>query len=133
MMSEVTEGFGCEQCWPPSSDAAWQARSTLTSAAELIDESHFHVMILACPACAQRFVSIFTEMIDWANGDDAQYWQLMPITEIEAGNLIAQKDSLNETILDALGAGRRSLHRDYPSGKEPEIIWRTGISVGWHD
>lgn len=64
------EDFGCKRCWPPSAGAAWKARGALTHVAELIDESHFHVMILACPRCTQRFVSVFTETVDWADGDD---------------------------------------------------------------
>jgi hypothetical protein len=90
-------------------------------------------MILACPRCAQRLVSIFTETIDWAEGDDAQYWQLLPMTEPEAANLVGQGASLTETKLEAIGPGRRSLHRDYASGSAPRVFWSTGISVGFHD
>ncbi|MBM4090244.1 MAG: hypothetical protein FJ276_12605, partial [Planctomycetes bacterium] len=63
------ERFGCQHCWPAKAEAAWDARRGLNKQADLIDESHFHVMILACPRCSQRFVSIFTEMVDWADGD----------------------------------------------------------------
>ena len=56
---------GCERCWPSEADAAWEARRKLACAVELVDESHFHVMILACPSCEQRFLSVFTETIDW--------------------------------------------------------------------
>lgn len=117
--------FGCEDCWPAAAEAAWLARSELTPLAELVDESHFHVMILACSRCAQRFLSIFTEMIDWAEGDDAQDWQLLPITEPEAANLSKQGASI-ETKLEALGTGRRSLHRDYPSAAAPRVFWSDG-------
>ena len=55
------QDFGCERCWPSTADAAWEAREELTHVQELIDDSHFHVMILACPCCTQRFVSVFTE------------------------------------------------------------------------
>jgi hypothetical protein len=58
------QDFGCEHCWPSTADAAWEARGALTHVQDLIDESHFHVMILACPHCSQRFVSVFTETID---------------------------------------------------------------------
>jgi hypothetical protein len=135
MMAEERprEDFGCERCWPASPDAAWEARGTLRHAEELIDESHFHVMILACPHCAQRFVSVFTETIDWKDGDDPQYWTLMPITETEAVGLVQQRDSLTETKLDALGPGRRCLQRDYPKAAVPRVFWGTGISVGLHD
>jgi hypothetical protein len=62
MADNGDEDFGCASCWPPTAADAWEARSTLTHVAELIDESHFHVMILACPRCSQNFVSVFTEM-----------------------------------------------------------------------
>ena len=125
--------FGCERCWPSSADAAWEAREELTHVAELIDDSHFHVMILACPCCTQRFVSIFTESIDWKDGDDPQYWTLLPITEAEAVDLVRHQDSLTETKLNALGPGRRCLRRDHPKAIEPRIFWGTGISVNPHD
>ena len=125
--------FGCERCWPPIADAAWEARSTLTHVAELIDESHFHVMILACPRCAQRFVSVFTETVDWVDGDDPQYWTLMPITEAEAADLGRQRDSMTERTLNALGPGRRCLRLDHPKAAPRRIFWGTDISVGWHD
>lgn len=135
MMAEdrPEQEFGCGHCWPPSANAAWEARKGLTHVAELIDDSHFHVMILACPSCAQRFVSIFTESIDWADGDDPQYWTLLPITEAEAIDLVRHKESLTETQLNALGPGRRCLQRDHPKATEPRIFWVIGISVGPHD
>src|SRR5579862_2189069 len=104
--------FGCLCCWPPSAEAAERARLTLTTQVELIDESHFHVTIRACPRCSQRFVSIFTETIDWADGDDPQYISMLPITPDEAAGLIRQNGDLTETMLNALGPHRRSLHYD---------------------
>jgi len=127
------EDFGCEHCWPPAADAAWEARGALTHVAELIDESHFHVMILACPRCPQHFISVFTETIDWVDGDDPQYWTLLPITAAEAADLVRPRDSLPETMLDALGPGRRALRLDHPKASAPCIYWATGIRVGWHD
>ena len=125
--------FGCERCWPAAADAAWQARGRLTHLAELIDESHFHVMILSCPGCTQRFVSVFTETIDWADGDDPQYWTLLPITEAESADLIQHRDSLPESMLRALGPGRRALRLDHPKASAQRIFWGTGMSIGHHD
>ena len=119
--------------WPPTPDAAWEARGALTHVEELIDESHFHVMILACPQCTQRFISVFTETVDWEDGDDPQYWTLLPITETEAVDLVKQRNSLTEIGLNALGPGRRCLRRDYPKVVVPRTFWGTGISVGLHD
>ena len=127
------QDFGCEHCWPVAADAAWEARAALTHVADLIDESHFHVMILACPACAQRFASVFTETIDWVNGDDPQDSTLLPITEAEDADLVQRGASLTEADLNWVGSGRRSLRRDCPSGTAERTFWGKGISVGRHD
>jgi hypothetical protein len=125
--------FGCERCWPSGADAAWEARDGLNRGQELIEESHFHVMILGCARCNQRFVSVFTEVIDWEDGDDPQYWTLLPITETEAADLVRRRDSLTESSLEALGRGRRSMRHDYPKAGKRWTYWATGISVGPHD
>jgi len=127
------QDFGCERCGPSSADAAWKARRALTTAHELIDKSHFYVAILACTRCTQRFVFVWTEMIDWQDGDDPQYSTLLPITEAEAVDLVEQRDSLTETKLNVLGRDRRCLRRDHPKGAVPRIFWGTGIFVGPHD
>lgn len=128
-----TREFGCDLCWPDDARAAWGARDGLSRQKELIDDSHFIVAILACPRCAQRYVSIFTEMIDWAAGNDPQYWTVLPITGDEAEGLIRQGASLDEASLDALGRGRRSLRRDHPRDGPPRMSWGSGILVGPHD
>jgi hypothetical protein len=127
------KGAGCKHCWPSAADAAWKARDGLTLTDELIDESHYHVMIRACPQCGQRFLSVFTEMIDWANGDDAQYWSVVPITKSEAAELTRRGSALTEIEINAVGSNRRSLLRSYPTGEGPCEFWGTGITVGPHD
>jgi hypothetical protein len=99
----------------------------------LIDESHFIVAILACPRCGQQYVSVFTELIDWADGNDPQYWTLLPITWAEAESLMRQGASLSEMSLNALGRERRSLRRDHPKAGPPRVFWGSGINVGPHD
>ena len=128
-----TREFGCDFCWPADASAAWAARGGLTRLKELIDESHFIVALLACPRCAQQYVSIFTEMIDWADGNDPQYWTLLPVTEAEAEGLVQQEASLVETSLNALGRDRRSLRRDHPKAGPPRVFWGSGGLVGLHD
>ena len=125
--------FGCDLCWPADARAAWAARDGLTRQKELIDESHFIVALLVCPRCAQRYVSIFTETVDWAEGNDPQNWTLMPITEAEAEGLIQRWASLDETSLNTLGRGRRSLQRDHPKAGSPRVFWGSGVLVGLHD
>jgi hypothetical protein len=125
--------FGCEHCWPADAAAAWKARSGLSQVEQLIDESHFHVMILACPECDQPFVSVFTETIDWRDGEDPQYWTLLPITETEVRRLVEQRNALSEKELNKLGSGRRCLQRNHPKDLPPQLLWGSGMLVGPHD
>jgi hypothetical protein len=123
---------GCAICWPPSADAAWEARKDLSRQAELVDASHFHVRLLGCSQCGQRFVSVFTEMIDWADGDDPQYWTTIPVTAEETLTL-ERSNPFTESILNELGPGRRSLLRSAPKGAPITVCWGQGIFVGPHD
>jgi len=132
MGSELRD-FGCDHCWPATPDAAWEARRALACEAELIDESHFHVMILMCGSCNQRFISVFTETIDWVDSEDPQYWSLMPITRPEAADLVGSQDSITEAELIALGPGRRCLRHDHPKDTPARSFWETGMNVGPHD
>lgn len=126
---EPVADFGCTDCWPSHADAAWEARSTLDRVAELIDDSHLHVTVLACSACTQRFLSMFQEDVDWVDGDDPQYWTVLPVTPAEAAELLEPAAALTATRLNALGPGRRSLHRSRPKGDAERISWGTGVSV----
>jgi hypothetical protein len=124
---------GCAHCWPDSAEAAWGARSVLAQETRLIDESHFIVRVLTCLRCSQRFVSVFTEMIDWEAGEDPQSWSLLPITATEAANLLEDGSSLTEARLNSLGPGRRCLRHDNPKSGGPRLFWGTGLFVGMHD
>ena len=83
---------------------------------ELIDDSHFGVSIRRCSTCRQRFVHVFTEFVDWADGDDPQYGDLLPVTDAEAAGLAAQGGSVDLRALEALGATRRRLVMSFPRG-----------------
>lgn len=101
--------------------------------AELIDESHYHVMVLACVGCMQRFLSVFTETVDWVDGEDPQYWTLLPITEAEAAHLALSSTAGTRETFEALGPGRRSLRCDHPKDEELRVYWALGIRIGMHD
>ena len=130
---EIVSDFGCERCWPTTADDAWQARNSLVTEHDLIDESYFHVMIQFCRDCSQRFVSVFTETVDWVDGDDPQYWTVLPITTEEAVQLVERGASLTEGEVHTLGSSRHCLQRDYPKGEAARSYWRLGVSVGRHD
>lgn len=118
-MTEQREQFGCDKCWPDSTDQAWGALRALAIEKELIDESHFMVKIRCCPACSQRFVWVFTELIDWSDGEDPQSWTVLPITQTEAREFCTS--GATTAKLNALGPGRRSLRR----GSTPKAMSHT--------
>jgi hypothetical protein len=76
---------------------------------------------------------LFTERIDWIDGDDPQEWTLLPITETEAVTLSRTGSALTEADLDAIGPGRRSLCFHRPKDAEARCYWSTGVMVGPHD
>ena len=90
-------------------------------------------MLLACAYCRQRFLSVFTETIDWVDGEDPQYWTLMPVTEGETEALVARGSEITESDIVALDRTRRALCRDFPKGKPPSTYWTFGMSIGPHD
>jgi hypothetical protein len=82
MSEEVKEeslGFGCANCWPADADLAATGIRNTKPRVRLADESHFMLARRACDTCAQRFLFCFTESIDWAGGDDAQYVTYLPL------------------------------------------------------
>lgn len=124
-MTDPAEGTGgCAICMPASADAAWAARRSLAHASVLLDESHFIVNILGCPACGQRFLSVFTEEVDWVDGDDSQYWTLLPINLAEAVDLARRGGEQAAGAVHSLAQGRRCLQRSHPKGEEARTFWR---------
>lgn len=121
--------FGCPNCWPADPEAAWKARAGLAGVAGLVDDSHLIISILACKECLQRFLSAFEEEVDWADGDDPQYWTLLPLTNDEVASLLPPAPAPTSAQLNALGPGRRSLRRDYPKGDVQRVYWATGLTV----
>lgn len=136
MMSEHGEGdgYGCERCWPREPAAAWKARQSLAKSAELVDESHYRVIILSCPHCRQAFLSVFTETMDWSGGEDSMYWTVVPVSTGEVAALRDLTGALRDADLEAIARDRRSLLRDFPKdASEPTVCWGAGLRIGPHD
>ncbi len=127
------EPRGCEHCWPEDAAKAGAALMSLTVVAELIDQSHFHVMVRACPHCSQPYLTVFAERVDWANSDDSQYWSRMPLTAEEAASLTSGRERATEAGIRAISPDRRALQHDYPSGEPARVYWTTGMAIGPHD
>lgn len=132
-IAEEGRSFGCACCLPSSVQEAWEVRMKLVERAQLVDESHFRVRVLACTNCSQKFLSIFSEIIDWCDGDDGQSWTTMPITLGEFVELASVAGSTIPDALRAIAPTRRSLRRDHPTGCVPQTFWDCGIALGSHD
>lgn len=131
---ETPREFGCLACWPESADVqmVWKQFSELKTYATLINETHFIVSLRKCFHCGQRFVTVFTEIIDWSEGNDPQERLLMPISDTESQLLQTASEDDLEAILTAMAPDRPSLR--YRTGRRSEICEGSrGIYVGQHD
>ncbi|MBM4025401.1 MAG: hypothetical protein FJ280_08330 [Planctomycetes bacterium] len=104
------ERMGCDQCFGEDPEAAWAWKHEPAEC--LLESSHFEISIEVCPACGQAFVRIFTEFVDWEEGDDPQYWDLLPISAAEREKLKGQAGQPDLDYLMELGAERRHLKAD---------------------
>jgi hypothetical protein len=132
-MSQENSLKACPACLPPQAEDAWNGVGELTIDARLIDDTHHIVLLRSCPACGQRFVSVFAELIDWADGEDPQFWTVLPITEQEAASLSAADEAGVISMIYGLGPDRRSLSHDHPKGEDAKSFWSTGIKPRPHD
>lgn len=125
--------FGCPECWPDSAEAAWEAGLKIERRRELVDESHFHVMIVTCGSCRQAFLWVFTELIDWAAGDDSQAWARIPLAAEEERHLVGLPEDAIEQAIYAVGEDRRSVWKVHPRGKPAWCSWSRGVLRLPHD
>ncbi|HRK57316.1 MAG TPA: hypothetical protein PLQ67_07320 [Burkholderiaceae bacterium] len=123
---------GCDRCWSSQAPQAWEAVSSLPIESFLIDEPHVIVSIRACPACAQRYLQVTTETIDWQGGEDPVDRTIIPIDDGEHAQLITSKP-LDARVIEAVGSAKRSLRYHWPKGQSPSHYWGVGLRVGPHD
>ena len=102
---------------------------------ELIDESHFGASIKRCEVCAQSFLTMFCEYVDWADGDDPQRWLAVPVTEDEVRRLRTANVAADENaILGIVTDERRFLFHDMPKGTSATLTWMTRVPyIPGHD
>ena len=117
---------GCSLCGEQDADLAWANYERLAIDEYVVDDSHFIITLRRCPECGRRFVWIFTEFVDWVGGDDAQYRQIVPVSEAEAQAIARGGEHLDLDWLGSLGRGRRHLRTYWPTGHPTEIVlWST--------
>jgi hypothetical protein len=126
MFSEHSATFGCAQCSGDDARDAWENTKELERVSYLVDDSHFIVQVLRCKECAQPFLWVMTEIVDWSGGDDAQYRRVVPLTESEAETFLKSGEP-SVAMIESLGGDRRYLRQDWPTGKKkPRVTWATG-------
>lgn len=130
--SSTCDISGCERCSGSDPALVWAERP-FELVSELVYESHFMVSVLECKLCTQKWLSIFTELIDWNDGDDDQSSWLMPLRPEEAAELISAGAQVSTTRITEIGSGRRSLYIARPTGQEQRISWSHGLFIGPHD
>ncbi|MFY9342632.1 MAG: hypothetical protein WAT39_09085 [Planctomycetota bacterium] len=122
---------GCARCRGDDVEVAWEAARS-RPVRRLIDESHYGIRVTACD-CGQPFAVVFTESIDWVNGDDPQTWLVVPLAPGEAERLTGTDDEI-ASALTAFAAGRRFLVRTFPSAPARSTWWcDAGFDIGPHD
>jgi hypothetical protein len=123
----MTAQFGCAECYGEDAKAALEfTYKHLPITHRLIGDSHYGVSVRVCDSCGQQFVAIFTEFVDWTGGDDAQYFEVVPVTPEEADEVIAAGENVTTRRLGELGEGRKHLSDHWPTGGPQEIFWRSG-------
>ena len=124
--------FGCARCAGEDAAAAWEAMQSKRGPS-LVQESHFSIRITEC-SCGQAFVVVFTERMDFNNGEDEQDWLAVPLTSEERSKLTAASEAELPGLVTKLGRERRFLVRSYPPGAGISAWWRTGgFMIGPHD
>ena len=117
---------GCV-CKNPDASVAWKMGRT--AHVSLIDESHLGAQLFRCAACNQDFLQIFTEVVDWEDGDDSQAWSVHPIEAELAERLKAAREEVDEAFLAGLGIEGRQLSSCYPRGSFKSVKWSDGPLV----
>jgi hypothetical protein len=121
-----TEIFGCKRCGAESAEAVAEYRNQFSLVAELVERSHFGLSILECPTCNQHWIYIFTETIDWTDGDDALFLTLLPITKSESDELQAQRANVDTKRIEQIGLNRRYLQINHPTRAGKKTCWGYG-------
>lgn len=126
------EKVGCQSCWAEEAAVAWQRVLRVPIEGYLIDQSHYIVSIRNCSDCAQIYLQVMTETVDWQDGDDPSYRTVVPITGEDRAYLVFMSPPPKQ-MMEAMCRGRKSLQCDSPKGAESTVFWGEGLRIGPHD
>src|SRR5919109_5685630 len=78
------------QLWQQKNLCSDELRESLMLVKTYEDESHLIRNLLRCKTCGQLFFHEFYEVVDWKDGNDAQYSTWIPVADVDSA------DALNE-------------------------------------
>lgn len=97
--------------WTQAPITSEEIRNSLESIKIYEDDSHEVRKLLKCKHCHQLYFYEFLERIDWSGGNDAMYWQWIPVDNQESGDALAEKSSMALLSFPAIRV-------DFPSDAE---------------
>ncbi len=118
---------GCSQCLGADAETAWVS-VTGRSTHSLVNEPHFVVRATRC-RCGEAFVVVFTERVDYRDGEDSQVEVAVAVRPEELAALTSQRDSVGAP-LTRFARGRRFLVKAAPGA--PQWLAQ-GFGIGPHD
>jgi hypothetical protein len=87
------------------------------------------VSVRECAACRQRFLSVFTELTQLADGYDLQSGTFYPAAVAEIATLWVTEEAM-AAALNALPQERKSLAWISLKTGGEEVVWGQGVSLG---
>ena len=78
-------------------------------------------------------MTIFTETIDWADGEDPQHRSSVPVSESELAQVTQADESAKYNLLLEMGRGRGTLEWDNPKSGIKKMHWSAGLFYRPHD
>jgi len=106
-----------------------QSTAVALSAQTAATDEPIRRLILACKACGQAFLSVFTELTDHAGGDDSQGWALLPLAEDEERLLSTTEVREIEGRIYSTGENRTRLLKIHARGREANVFWSSGVPM----
>lgn len=114
---------GSEECDCQSSevDVAYESLLQTDVLSVVCDDSHFMVRLVECQSCFQRYLYVFTELIDWTDGDDSQSRSFTAVSRIEADTISQRGSKINGLEIMDLQLMGKTLWWVWPKGSKPDL------------
>lgn len=124
---------GCEKCWGGDAQSAVPKLNSLPHGGLLVDDLHLIIGKRSCADCGQLFVTVFTETIDWVDGEDPQHRSYMPVSGAELAEVAKLDESDMHSALLEIGRSRRTLEWDNPKSGIKKMHWSGGLFYRIHN